>query len=390
MNSAFLQYVFSGLSFRAYAARFGISVSRLLCGITGISEIPPELTDPAEVRQVLRARSSTSLYVAMKGPRGSVRWHQWVVEQDVGLTILHDQEEFQTARKEPGRLYIFPTVDNLIVAINPQHLVTAMLGGEDTRFAVEQKALLPSLLVSGEEHLPETQTQLLQKVHFVLKQAAESLAKGDSVQLSDYPGYSDLRPSQAYLLDLKTPFSDHLWASNVADEVLANHETICSQLGSAIHGDDRLYLPMSATIVDDDDTLTHVLLPLDQISVLQASRWSIERSALARSCAAVSKGEEEALAQEIQTGCLALGLFGADEIDEYVAKFRETLAADAPVTTVVDVKDLYDSFIAAGDPHLKAAVKTARQLNKLGRPNPNTAKGVWHGRHVEMAVGAST
>jgi hypothetical protein len=274
----------------------------------------------------------------MKGPRGSVRWHQWVVGREVGLAILNDEDEFRKARKEPGRLFLFTTADNLVVALNPQHIVTAMFGDEDTRFLVEQKALTPSLLVSGHPHLPENHTQVLQDVHDMLKRATQELPTQEvdfeCASLSEYPGYSDRRPSLAFLRDLKTPFEDHVWHAGAQDR---HSETICSQLGAAIHLNDEVSLPTSAAVIDQDQMRTQLLFPLDQTSVLQASRWAVERTSLRVELTTLVEDTENEFGlrdsmslDRIREDSVALGVFGLDEVEQFVAQFEAALSNAAP------------------------------------------------------------
>lgn len=323
MNTAFRQYVFSGLSFRAYAARFQISIPTLLRAITGLTEAPPEL-DHHEVSRTLIPTDTASLYIGMQGPRGSLRWHQWQVEREIADAIMGNEEAYQEACSDPGRLFLFSTVDNLVVAINPQHIVTAMFGHEETRF-IEQKALVSSQLVSGDGYLPHNETAVLQRVHDTLKQAVEQSPTEealDDVALAECPGYIDKRPSMAFLRELKTPFQDRLWISGIADRVLANNQTLCTQLATAIHIDDRLNLPVTVAIIDSEGMPTQILLPREQTSVLQVPRWTIERTALEMRRTSGTDAEMGNTVEAIRSDCLALGLFGSAEIEEYLAGFQ--------------------------------------------------------------------
>jgi hypothetical protein len=98
--------------------------------------------------------------------------------------------------------------------------------------------------------------------------------------------------------------------------------------------EDDFRLPMSATIVDNDGMKTHVLFSAEQTSVLQASRWTIERTALEqmRRLAeqnGVGEGEGRLTPQMIETDCCTLGIFGIDEIEHFVASFKDTLDKSA-------------------------------------------------------------
>lgn len=333
MNSAFMQYVFSGLTVGAYANRFELSIPTLLRALTGLSEAQPEL-ETHEVRKTLRLTDTAFLYVAMKGPRGSVRWHQWHVRQDVARAILNDEEEYREVRNEPGRLHLFSTLDNLVVAINPQHIVTAISGIDESPRFLEHVALVPSMLVSGDLYLPETQTTVLQKFHNNLKQAPEELTQLETqtpdedivYTVANCHGWFDRRPSIAFLRDLKNPIQDHLWASGLAEETIATSETLCTALGTAIHIDDKIYMPISVTMVDADGVRMGVQLPADQISVLQASRWTVERTALERQYQYIKEhggSDLELTPDSIRNACKELGLFGSGEIEGIVSSFQE-------------------------------------------------------------------
>lgn len=333
VTDLFFLFFSKGLTLEAMASRLRVPLDTLIRAMAGLVDPPQALQREAIIKALFPKGASEQLLVATKGPRGSVRWHEWSVPREVAWKVANCKPD------HAEDFLKFETSDNLVVAVNPRHIVTALISGDDTRYQLEQKAFVPQQTVWGLNYMDDALDAMREsftsfvhaaKGYLELKESEDEAAEDAYVEAFAELGQRDVRPAQAWLLDLKNPFVDLFSRSSVSCGESNGRDRIATLLEDQGHLLESS-LDEAVCIADEDGDEAWVLLREDQVTVLQCTIYDEYRFRLEGYLRMLEEDESFYLKPEtIEKEMKEAGIFAPTEVAEYVERFTELVRDRTP------------------------------------------------------------